>query len=108
MDINAFLKHGKSHRELMTRFEQMNMLLHQMTDGDYQSLDVYINNCNHLCSQINAAMTSLREREFEDYLMQHDPALFYNLQSVMLSVKMLKNLLENLAGTMKYSLLQTA
>ncbi|WP_255602779.1 MULTISPECIES: hypothetical protein [unclassified Pantoea] len=108
MDINEFIKHGKHHRELMTQFEQVNILLHQLTDGNYQSLDVYMNNCNHLREQINSAMGLLRNREFEEYLIQHDAALYYNLQSVMLAVQMLKNLLENLAGTMKRSVLECA
>lgn len=108
MDINEFLKHGKSHRELMTKFEQVNVLLHQLTDGAYHSLDVYMNNCNHLREQINVAMALLREREFEDYLIHNDAALYYNLQSVMLAIQMLKNLLENLAGTMKRSVMAPA
>lgn len=108
MDINEFIKHGKQHRELMTHFEQVNIFLHQLTEGTYQSLDVYMNNCNHLRVQINSAMSLLGDREFEEYLIQHDAALYYNLQSVMLAVQMLKNLLENLAGTMKRSVLECA
>lgn len=107
MDINEYLKHGENHRTLMTLFEQVNVLLHQLTDGTYYSLDVYMNNCNHLRDKVNAAMTLLREREFEDYLVKNDTALYYNLQSVMLAIQMLKNLLENLAGTMKCSVMAT-
>lgn len=108
MDINGYLKHGRRHRELLGKFEQVNILLHQLSDGAYHCLEVYMNNCNHLCEQINAAMELLRDREFEEYLIHNDAALFYNLQSVMLSVQMLRNLLDNLAGTMKRSVLQTA
>ncbi|ORM71763.1 hypothetical protein [Pantoea rwandensis] len=107
MDINKFLIHGKDHRELMLRFEQMNMLLHQLTDGEYHSLDVYMNNCNHLREQVRIAMALLRNSEFEEYLIQNDAALFYNLQSVMLAVSMLKNFLENLSGTMRRSILES-
>lgn len=108
MDISKFLKHGDAHRELMTKFEQVNVLLHQLTDGAYHCIEVYMNNCNHLREQIGGAMALLRNREFEEYLMQNDAALFYNLQSVMLAVQMLKNMLENLAGTMKRSVMEPA
>lgn len=103
MDIDQFIKHGTQHRELITQFEQVNALLYQMTGGTYLSLDVYMNNCNHLNDKMNTVVVLLRNREFEQYLIQHDTALFYNLQSVMLAVQMLKNLLDNLAGTMKGS-----
>ena len=108
MDINAYLKHGTHHRDLMARFEQVNILLHQLTDGAYQDLDVYMNNCNHLREQVKGAMDLLRNRKFEEYLIENDAALFYNLQSVMLAVQILKNLLENMAGTMKCSVMQPA
>ena len=108
MDISEYIKHGDNHRTLMTLFEQVNVLLHQLTDGTYHSLDVYMNNCNHLRDKVNVAMNLLRVREFEEYLIQNDTALYYNLQSVMLAIQMLKNLLENLAGTMKRSVMVTA
>ncbi|MCA1179815.1 MULTISPECIES: hypothetical protein [unclassified Pantoea] len=90
----------------MARFEHINSLLLQLTDGSYNALDTYLNNCNHLREHINGAMSLLRERNFEEYIIENDAALYYNLQSVMLAMQMLKNLLENLAGTMKHSILQ--
>ncbi|MBK0004759.1 MULTISPECIES: hypothetical protein [Erwiniaceae] len=107
MDIDDFLRHGNDHRELMTKFEQINALLHQLTDGDYLSLEVYMNNCNHLREQINRAMALTRNRDFEEYLIKNDTSLYYNLQSVMLAVRLLKNFLENIASTVKYSQLET-
>ncbi|MDF7660677.1 hypothetical protein PUG81_17075 [Erwiniaceae bacterium L1_54_6] len=108
MDINAFLQHRQKHQELLTEFEQVNALLHQLMDGVYVSLDIYMNNCNHLREQVNRALALLRDREFADYLIQNDAALYYNLQSVMLSVQILRNLLENLSGTMKRSMLEAS
>lgn len=108
MDIDSFLRHGQKHREVMSQFEQINALLHQLTDGEYSSLDIYMNNCNHLREQVNQSMIILRDRDFEEYLIQNDAALYYNLQSVMLAVQFIKNLLENLANTMKRSVHETA
>ncbi|ERK08996.1 MAG: hypothetical protein QM578_25085 [Pantoea sp.] len=108
MGINGFVKHGQRHHELVTEFEQVNALLHQLMDGMYSSLDVYLNNCNHLREQVNRALSLLKNREFTEYLIQNDVALYYNLQSVMLAVQLLKNLLDNLTGTMKRSLLETS
>ena len=108
MDIDGFLRHGQEHCELMNQFEQINALLHQLTDGEYSSLDIYLNNLNHLREQIGQSLTMLRNRDFEEYLMQNDTALFYNLQSVILAVQVLKNLLENLASTMKRPVYETA
>lgn len=108
MDINGFILYGQRHQELLLKFEQVNTLLQQLTDGIYQSLDVYMNNCNHLRDLVNQTFALLRNKEFEAYLLQNDAALFYNLQSVMLAVQILRNLLDNLTGTMKRSVLASS
>ncbi|WP_313689335.1 hypothetical protein [Pantoea sp.] len=106
MDIDGFLLYGQHHQEILIKFEQVNTLLQQLTDGIYQSLDVYMNNCNHLRELINQTLVLLRNKEFEAYLIQNDAALYYNLQSVMLAVQILRNLLDNLTGAMKRSVLE--
>lgn len=108
MDIDGFMQHGQHHQELITQFEQVNALLYQLTDGRYQSLDVYMNNCNHLREHINQALALLRNREFEQYIIQNDGALYYNLRSVMLAIQIVNNLLGNLTGTMKRSVLEAS
>ncbi|ADU72617.1 hypothetical protein [Pantoea sp. At-9b] len=103
MDIDGFIQHGHHHQELITQFEQVNALLYQLTDGMYQSLDVYMNNCNHLREHINQALALMQNREFEQYLIQNDGALYYNIRSVVLAIHIVNNLLGNLTGTMKRS-----
>lgn len=107
MDINGFILHGDHHRELLGKFEQVNSLLHQLTDGAYHCLEVCMTNCNHLRELVNHAMAMLHNPDFEEYLIRNDAALYYNLQSVMLAVRMVKNMMENLAGTMRQSVLET-
>lgn len=98
---NEIIFHEK-HLELMRSFEDVSLFMHQLSTGDYNSFETYINNANHLRSKLVYASQVMYDENnnFESYLSEKDPALYYNMQSMLLAVTMLKNMLDNLVKTM--------
>lgn len=89
------------HEELLFTFEHMVTLIHQMSDSQYQSMDIYINNCSHLHTQYLEARKILSSEGFNDYIIRCDSQLYYNLQSMILSFKVISNLISNLSEIIK-------
>lgn len=92
----------EKHLELMRSFEDVSLFMHQLSTGDYNSFETYINNANHLRSKLVYASQVMYDENnnFENYISDKDPALYYNMQSMLLAVTMLKNMLDNLVKTM--------
>ncbi|GEM_PF-1242749 len=103
-NIQELTTHVEQHRELIDQFEQITVMLNQLTEGCYQSLEVYMNNCCHLRDKINEAKALMFSRSFEQYLLRHDAVLYYSLQSVVIAVGITKNMLDNLNGCLKRGL----
>ncbi|MBG6245258.1 hypothetical protein CS369_11580 [Candidatus Symbiopectobacterium sp. 'North America'] len=61
-----------------------------MMQKKYHSLDVYINNCNHL--KINKLLT---EESFSVYIKAHHDALYNKYTSLLIGIKLYENLLTN-------------
>lgn len=89
------------HEALIFTFEHMVTLIHQMSDNQYHSLDIYVNNCVHLQKQHCEATKILSYEGFSDYIISNDPQLYYNLQSMILSFKVISNLISNLNEILK-------
>lgn len=101
--LNATMafQYATKHAELVQKFECATMLMNQLVNGKYSSFDVYLNNVTHLRNELNSASSILnRDSHLELYLLEYDAPLFYNLQSLLLTVQMLKNMLDNLAETL--------
>lgn len=102
--LGEMIFHEK-HFELMRSFEDVSLFMHQLSTGEYNSFETYINNANHLKSKLVSASQIMygENNDFEIYISEKDPALYYNMQSMLLAVTMLKNMLDNLAKTITNS-----
>lgn len=89
------------HEELIFTFEHMVTLIHQMSDNKYNSMDVYINNCFHLHTRHQEVREILSHEGFTDYVIHNDPQLYYNMQSMIISFKVISNLINNLNEILK-------
>ncbi|AIA72066.1 hypothetical protein ECA3244 [Pectobacterium atrosepticum SCRI1043] len=85
-----------NYASLLTEFEHMTTLLTQLMNSDYRTLDLYLNNCSHLILRFTAIYKLIGKPEFEDYLKHHDAALYYNVNSVGLALRLFENMLTNM------------
>lgn len=95
---NLLLKeYARKHEDIVQSFESATFLMHQLVNGKYSSFDVYLNNVSHLLNKlISTSKILIQDSKFELYILEFDAPLFYNIQSLVLSVQMLNNMLDNL------------
>lgn len=82
----------------LSELEQITALLQQMMFNKYNSLDVYLNNCNHFkdgCMRINSL---LAENDFNEYVKSHHGPLYNSYNSIIIAVRLYENFLRNCAG----------
>lgn len=86
----------------MRSFENVSLFMHQLSTGEYNSFETYINDANHLRSELvcSSQIIHSENNNFGIYISENDPALYYNMQSMLLAVTMLQNMLDNLVKTM--------
>lgn len=93
--------HGESQKILtdydtfLSEVEQITVLLQQMMLKKYHSLDVYINNCNHLKSSCLRINRLLAEETFSTYIKTHHDALYHKYTSLLIGIRLFENLLIN-------------
>ncbi|ACS86365.1 hypothetical protein [Musicola paradisiaca] len=85
-----------NHSRLIDEFEQITALLAQLLNSDYRSFELYLNNCRHLRLRQQAIRKILDKPAFERYLQQHDAALYYNINSISIALRLFENLLNNI------------
>lgn len=79
----------------LSELEQITALLSQMMQKKYHSLDVYINNCNHLKISYLKINRLLAEEPFSDYLKTYHDALYNKYTSLLIGIRLYENLLTN-------------
>ncbi|MCW2486844.1 hypothetical protein J5069_13170 [Candidatus Symbiopectobacterium sp. NZEC127] len=79
----------------LSELEQITALLSQMMQKKYHSLDVYINNCNHLKISYLKINRLLAEESFSTYLKTHHDALYNKYTSLLIGIRLYENLLTN-------------
>ncbi|ACX87051.1 hypothetical protein F6Q07_14475 [Pectobacterium parmentieri] len=84
------------YASLLAEFEHMTTLLTQLMNSDYRTLDLYLNNCRHLILRFTEIYKLIGKPEFEHYLKHHDAALYYNVNSVGLALRLFENMLTNM------------
>lgn len=84
------------HELLILNFEHMIVLFNQMSGKIYSSMDIYINNCNHLRDLHIEASKILADKAFLAYIIKNDPDLYYNFQSMIIALRVICNLINNL------------
>ncbi|MEQ4510262.1 MAG: hypothetical protein ABN480_06630 [Dickeya sp.] len=85
-----------NHALLVDEFEQLTALLAQLLNSDYRSFESYLNNCRHVSLRQIAISKMLTKPTFEHYLQQHDAALYYNINSIGIALRLFENLLINI------------
>lgn len=79
----------------LSELEQITALLQQMMQKKHHSLDVYINNRNHLkISHLNINKL-LTEESFSVYIKAHHDSLYNKYTSLLIGIKLYENLLTN-------------
>lgn len=103
MQTLKYLNFEEKHRELVVCLENGRSLMHKLTSEKHTSSKEYISNVNHLRKNLAYASSLIYDKDnnFENYLAENDPALYYNVQSLILAVRMLKNMLDNLVETVR-------
>lgn len=103
-DVNRFksLNNIDKHRELSFFTEVSSGMVHQLNSKKYKIFDEYINNVNIIRFNLACVSEILHDENnnFENYLFDNDPALYYNAQSLLLAVRMFENMLDSLTESL--------
>lgn len=103
MKLKENFNNDKAHYALLMKYKNSTKIVQRLSSDDYLSMDDFINILEFLHGDINEALEILNDTGIENYIIQRDVALYYNLQSLMLSVSMLKNILGNFTVIMSKS-----
>lgn len=88
-------------KELRERMKSVEVIMAQLSEGAYSSVDIYANNMNILADFYQDLGEPLQSPAFMGYLKQNDTDLFINILSIGRAVSLMKNLLLNISNILK-------
>lgn len=90
-------EYGAILREIQDWMKSIEIIMTQLAEGSYVSVDSYVNNMNILADFYQDIGQYLKNPAFMIYFKQNDTNLFINILAIGRSIALMKNLLLNIS-----------